>query len=243
MRSPALSLLAFLLALVVVTVCAAIHGSVGFGLNLLAVPLLLLVDPALVPGPALAAGLVMAVLVAGRELGAVDRRTPWAVAGLVPGTVAGVALLAVVPEDALSVALGVLVLAAVVLSATSWQPTPSRPALLVAGTATGFLSTAAAIGGPPMALLYGRSEGARLRSSLSVVFVAASLVALVALAAVGRFGGTELRTSLALLPGVVLGFLLSGPLRRLVDRGNVRPAVLALSTVAALAAIAEGLLG
>lgn len=187
----------FLLAFVVVTVCAAIHGSVGFGLNLLAVPLLLLVDPALVPGPALAAGLVM----------------------------------------------GVLVLAAVVLSATRWQPVPSRPALLVAGTATGFLSTAAAIGGPPAALLYGRSDGARLRSTLSVVFVAASLVVLGALAAVGRFGGAELRTSLVLLPGVVVGFLLSGPLRRLVDRGNVRPAVLGLSTVAALAAIAEGLVG
>ena len=43
MRSPALTLLAVLLAFVVVTVCAAIHGSVGFGLNLLAVPLLLLV--------------------------------------------------------------------------------------------------------------------------------------------------------------------------------------------------------
>jgi uncharacterized protein len=233
----------FLLAFVVVTVCAAIHGSVGFGLNLLAVPLLLLVDPALVPGPALAAGLVMAVLVAGRELGAVDRRTPWGVCGLLPGTAAGLALLAAVPADALGVVLGVLVLAAVVLSATRWQPAPSRPALLVAGTATGFLSTAAAIGGPPMALLYGRSDGARLRSTLSVVFVAASLVALGALAAVGRFGGAELGTSLVLLPGVVVGFLLSGPLRRLVDRGNVRPAVLGLSTVAALAAIAEGLVG
>jgi hypothetical protein len=133
-RNPALTLLVFLLAFGVVTVCAAIHGSVGFGLNLLAVPLLLLVDPALVPGPALAAGLVMAVLVAGRELGAVDPRTPWAVVGLVPGTVAGVALLAVVPDDALGVALGALVLAAVVLSARAaeapggpGQRPPCRP--------------------------------------------------------------------------------------------------------------------
>lgn len=232
----------FLLALVVVTVCAAIHGSIGFGLNLLAVPLLLLIDPALVPGPALAAGLVMAVLVAGRELGAVDRRTPWAVCGLVPGTAAGLLLLTAVPADALGVALGLLVLVAVVLSATRWHPVPTGPALLVAGTATGFLSTAAAIGGPPMALLYGGSEGARLRSSLSVVFVAASVVALGALTAVGRFGSTEVRTSLLLLPGVVLGFLLSGPLRRRVDRGNVRPAVLALSAVAAVVAVVQGLL-
>ena len=65
----ALTVVVFLLAFAVVSVCAPIHGSVRFRLNLLAVPLLLLVDPALVPGPALAAGLVMAVLVAGREFG------------------------------------------------------------------------------------------------------------------------------------------------------------------------------
>jgi uncharacterized membrane protein YfcA len=232
-----------LLALLVVTVCAAIHGAVGFGLNLLAVPLLLVVDPALVPGPALVAGLAIALLVAGRELTAVDRRTSWAVIGLVPGTAAGLGLLAVVPERVLSLVLGLLVLVAVALSAARWQPTPSRPALLVAGTATGFLSTAAAIGGPPMALLYGRSEGARLRSTLSVVFVAASLVALGALTAVGRFGSSDLTTSLVLLPGVVAGFLLSGPLRRRVDHGNTRPAVLALSASAAIGAILQGLLG
>jgi uncharacterized membrane protein YfcA len=232
-----------LLALLVVTVCAAVHGAVGFGLNLLAVPLLLLVDPALVPGPALVAGLAIAVLVAGRELTAVDRLASWAVVGLVPGTAAGLALLAVVPDRVLSLVLGLLVLVAVALSAARWQPTPSRPALLVAGTATGFLSTAAAIGGPPMALVYGRAEGARLRSTLSVVFVAASLVALGALTAVGRFDAGDLTTSLVLLPGVLAGFLLSGPLRRRVYPWSTRPAVLTLSAVAALGAVLQGLLG
>lgn len=232
-----------LLALLVVTVCAAVHGAVGFGLNLLAVPLLLLVDAALVPGPALVAGLAIAVLVAGREMAAVDRLASWAVVGLVPGTAAGLALLAVVPDRVLSLVLGLLVLVAVALSGARWQPTPSRPALLVAGTATGFPSTAAAIGGPPMALLYGRAGGARLRSTLSVVFVAASLVALGGLTVAGRFDSGDLTTSRVLLPGVLAGFLLSGPLRRRVDHGCTRPAVLTLSAVAALGAVLEGLLG
>jgi hypothetical protein len=113
----------------------------------------------------------------------------------------------------------------------------------VAGTATGFLSTAAAIGGPPMALLYGRAGGARLRSTLSVVFVAASLVALGGLTVAGRFDSGDLTTSLVLLPGVLAGFLLSGPLRRRVDHGYTRPAVLTLSAVAALGAVLQGLLG
>jgi uncharacterized membrane protein YfcA len=38
------------LAVVVVAVSAAVQGAIGFGLNLLAVPVLLLIDPSLVPG-------------------------------------------------------------------------------------------------------------------------------------------------------------------------------------------------
>ena len=45
-----------------------------------------------------------------------------------------------------------------------------------------------------------------------------------------------------LLPGVLVGFLASGYLRPLFDRGYTRAAVLALSAVAGIGAIVEGLL-
>jgi hypothetical protein len=41
---------------------------------------------------------------------------------------------------------------------------------------------------------------------------------------------------------VVVGFLASGPLRPLVDRGHTRPAVLRLSALAGVGAIVDGLL-
>lgn len=230
------------LAAVVVALSAAVQGAIGFGLNLLAVPVLLLIDPSLVPGPMLVAGLALSLLVAGREAGAMDRGLGWAVLGLCPGTVLGLLLLVWVPMAALKVLLGLLVLAAVGLSALRWSPRRNKPALLAAGTASGFLGTAAAIGGPPLALLYADTPGPKLRSTLSGFFVAAAVLSLVALVLAGRFAGHDLRASLALLPGVVAGFVLSGPLRPLVDRRNGRPAVLGLSAVAALAAIAEGLL-
>jgi uncharacterized protein len=230
------------LAVVVVALSAAVQGALGFGLNLLAVPVLLLIDPSLVPGPMLVAGLFLSALVAGREVKAMDRRLGWAVLGLLPGTLLGLLLLVSVATDTLSVLLGLLVLVAVGLSALRWSPARSRPALVAAGAVSGFLGTAAAIGGPPLALLYADTPGPKLRSTLSGFFVAAALVSVVALALAGRFGAGDLRTSAALLPGVVVGFLLSGPLRPLVDRGHARAAVLGLSAIAALAAIAEGLL-
>lgn len=229
-------------ATVVIALASAVHGAVGFGLNLLAVPVLLVLDLSFVPGPALMAGLLLSVLVAGRELKAADLRLGWAVLGLLPGTALGAALIAAVPEDALGVPLGLLVLVAVALSALRWRPAPTRAALVAAGVASGFLATAASVGGPPIALVYARASGPRLRSTLSVVFVVASVVAIAALAVVGRFGTRDLRTSAAFAPGVVVGFLLSGPLRPFVDSGRTRPAVLVLSALAALGAVLQGVL-
>ena len=46
---------------------ACVQGSIGFGLGLIAAPVLALIDPSMVPGPVLAAGvpLTLAVLVRG----------------------------------------------------------------------------------------------------------------------------------------------------------------------------------
>jgi hypothetical protein len=69
------------------------------------------------------------------------------------------------------------------------------------------------------------------------------VVSLIGLTAVGRFGAADLGRSAALLPGVVVGFFASGPLRPYVDAGRSRMLVLGLSAVAAVVAIVQGLLG
>src|SRR4051794_2360482 len=229
-------------AVVVIAVTSAVQGAVGFGMNLLAVPVLVVLDPTFVPGPAVAAGLVLSLLVAGREREPLDRRLGWAFLGLVPGTLLALWLLALVPAASLAAPMGVLVLVAVVVSAIRLRLSPTRRTLAVAGVASGFLATAGSIGGPPMALVYAQSHGPRLRSNLSVFFVVTAAASLVALAAAGHFGAHELRVSALFVPGVLVGFLASGPLRPLVDRGHVRPAVLWLSALAGVGAIVEGLL-
>jgi uncharacterized protein len=231
-----------LVASAVVAVASALHGAVGLGLNLLAVPLLVLIDPALVPGPALVAGLLLAGLMTGREFAAMDRRLGYACLGLVPGAAVGAVLLSTVPAGRLSVLIGVLILIAVALSCLRWRPSPTPGSLLGAGAASGVLSTAAAVGGPPMALLYADAPPDRLRSTLSGFFVVAAGLSLALLAAVGHFGAAEARWSVALLPAVVVGFCVSGRLRRFVDSGRSRALVLGLSSAAALVAVTDGLL-
>jgi hypothetical protein len=57
------------------------------------------------------------------------------------------------------------------------------------------------------------------------------------LAVAGRFGTEEVRASLVLLPGILVGFIASRWTAHLLDRGFVRPAVLGFSALSAIAAI------
>ncbi len=220
-----------------------VQSSAGLGLGLIAAPVLLLIEPGLVPGPLLGVALVLAALVTWRDRQGIDAEGFGAVLlGRLAGTVPGVLLVASLPERPLSFALGALVLLAVALSASGLRLAPSRRSLLAAGTLSGFMGTTAAIGGPPLALVYQHASGRRLRGTLSGHYVLGCALSLSGLALAGRFGKAELAAAAALLPGALLGFALSARTARLLDQGLARPAVLALSGVAGLVVILRQLL-
>ena len=217
---------------------AAVQGAAGFGFALVTAPILVLINPRLVPGPVLTAVLALALLMLYRERSSIDiSGLKWALIGLGPGMVVGAAALVVIPERGLTIMFGLLVLSAVFLSVIGLQPRPDNLTLLGAGMLSGFMGIASSISGPPMALVYQDTDGARLRGTLSVYFVASTIPFLLALAVVGRFGGDELQSALALLPGVLAGFLVSGRAVPLLDRGYTRPVVLVVSCVTALAVL------
>ncbi|KPK82341.1 MAG: hypothetical protein AMS25_02625 [Gemmatimonas sp. SM23_52] len=221
---------------------AVVQGSVGFGLSLVAVPVLLLIDPRLVPGPVLCVAIVLTLLIARRERRSIDLfGVTWGLAGRLPGTALGAAALVVMPRDRMSLAFGVLVLLAVAMSASKLRIRPTPLTLVSAGMLSGIMATTAAIGGPPIALVLQHSPGAQLRGTLSGFFLVGASVSLLALVAVDRFGREELLLSAALLPGILLGYMISGRTAPWLDRGYTRVAVLAVATVAAIVVIVRQL--
>ena len=83
-------------AATIVMVGATLQGSVGFGLGMLAAPLLLLIDPMFVPAPLLTAALALTLLVAKRERRAIDfRGIGWVLLGRLPGAFLGAFVLSV----------------------------------------------------------------------------------------------------------------------------------------------------
>jgi len=226
-----------------VAVGSLLQGAVGFGLSLIAAPLVTLIEPTLVPGPLLLAALVLPLLTARRDRSWVDLRgVSWALVGRVPGSILGATLLASLSPRSVSLAVGLVVLAGVVMTASGIHLRPRRSTLLAAGVLSGFMGTTAAIGGPPIALIYQHAEGPRLRGTLAGYFVVAAAISIAVLAAAGRFGRHDVIAGAALLPGVALGYLASDRLARWVDRGFTRPAVLLVSAVAALVLVVRALL-
>ena len=152
----------------VVTLAACVQGCIGFGMALIAAPILVLVDPALVPGPLMASGLLLVSLVALRDRAHADLETVrWAILGNVGGAAAGAWVLTLLDASGFSLLFGLLVLVGVALSASGLHVRVSRGSTLGAGMLGGFMATTSAIGGPPVALVYQHSEAARTPSAIA----------------------------------------------------------------------------
>lgn len=222
---------------------SSLQGLTGFGANLVAVPLLLLIDPLFIPGPVVVAGTLLNLLTSLRaDSTDILPDVKWTIGGQLPGAIGAAILLVLIPPRLLTFVFAGSVLVAALASASGWRPPVNHPTMVGAGVASGFFGTVSGIGGPPVALLWQDAGGPALRASLARHFLAGALISIPLLIVAGRLGPREVLVSLALLPGTVLGFAFSGPLTRMLNGSSVRAIVIGLSAVSALAVALRELL-
>lgn len=225
----------YIVAILAVTTGAAIQGTLGFGLGLIAAPVLALVDKDLIPGPLLMIGVATTTVVFLRERGEVDwGGMRWAIVGRVAGTFLGAWAVIAFSKDALIVALSLSVILGVLMSVAGWNFRPTTASLLGAGTLSGVMGTLTSIGGPPMALVYQKETAQRLRSTLAGFFLIGATLSVGSLLVGGEFRWHELRLGLALIPGLVIGLGISRKVARFLDNRYTRPAVLGFSALSSL---------
>ena len=196
-----ISVAAFAFVFVMVAFGALIQGSIGFGLGFAAAPAMTLIRPEVVPATLLILTIPTVVIIALRERNSINVRGFLLItAGRIPGTLAGVLILVVVPAGLLSVVLGLLILASVTMSVIGTRFKLRDRNQFVAGFASGTMGTAAAIGGSPVASVYQDRPGGELRSTLSLAFVVGAIMSLVGLAIAGKVQGWHALFALELLP-------------------------------------------
>lgn len=234
----------YTLLAVTILLASALQASIGFGLGMLAAPIIALVDASLLPATIIMMATLVTLLVAVRERAELDfHGTSWALGGRIPGTIGGAAMVAFLPDRVLALVLAGTVLIGVVFASTGWSPKMTPRTMFTAGAASGLMGTATSIGGPPMALVWRGAEGPRLRGNMSAFFLFGSLFSLLALTVAGAVHPHAIRTCLIFLPAVAGGYVLSRFTDRFFDRQMLGRIALAVSTFGAILLIGNQVFG
>lgn len=229
-------------AILTVTLGAILQASTGLGAGLIIAPILALISLSLLPGPVIFASIALSATMAwqGRSYIAF-KQTPILLIGLFLGTLAGAWSISLLPTAHAGILFGVLILLAVSISFYGVQISFSRKSLILSGILSGFMGTTAAIGAPILALLYQYESGNVLRATLGFLYFISAIMMLALLHLAGHFGEQELMVGLSLMPGFILGYLLSSRIAKFLDKGYSRIAVLLISTLSAFSLLAKTL--
>jgi uncharacterized membrane protein YfcA len=202
---------ALLVALFSALLAGIVSGLTGFGLALISVPLLLFVyDPRTVVVITAVLSVVINFAVVWDSWRDADRRI---VITLLPpafvGLIVGAEILRAVDPDYIRLGVGVVVVFSALLllrdirlpgAGTLWGP-------VVAGSASGALSTSTGLAGPPIVLLLASRGFPKhaFRGSGALYFLVMSVVSLVVLFYGGLLDGGDAPLTLVLIPAAFLG--------------------------------------
>ncbi|MED5552559.1 MAG: TSUP family transporter [Actinomycetota bacterium] len=231
----------YLLALGVLAIGCGVQSTLGIGAALVAGPTLMTIDSALLPGPML----VMAMIVnvrnavgdrASTDVGAWKR----AVLGSPLGLAAGIVVLALLEQGTLAIVVSSFVLGAVALQLVGLRPPGGAVSHYLAGAATAFSSTVAALPGPMFVIFHGHRDPGTVRGTMAAFMLVATPTILTVLALNGQFGLRHLTLAAVLCPGMFLGLALGRVLRPLIKGHWFRVVILAVaSSSAALVLVRE----
>lgn len=183
-------------------------GSVGFGVVLVAAPIVALAAPHLLPSVVVAPSMAANGLVALRERRHRDapllaRLVVWQL----PGMAAGLWLLVQIGGDdrLLALVVALVVLALVLVGLSPWRPRRTRRTEAVAAMTAGVAGALSGTNGPPLAVLMAHDPPGLLRATLPAYFVIAQVLLLVGWGATGHLTGEAMATGLLAVPASLAG--------------------------------------
>jgi uncharacterized membrane protein YfcA len=228
----------FLLVTLIISSGSLLQAATGMGAGFIVIPLLSLISLDLVPAPAIFASMTLSTTMTVKGYKHIDRKgLGILLLGIFVGILLGAYLLSQMPVDRLGVVFGGLILLIVLLSVCIPKFTLTVPRILSAGCLSGIVGTIVGFGAPILALLYQHHRVAVIRATLAFLYLVSSVAMLTALYFTGRFGPGEVVSGLYLIPGFILGYLVSPRLAAYVNKGRARSLMLIISTLSAICLI------
>ncbi|MFK7898170.1 MAG: sulfite exporter TauE/SafE family protein [Myxococcota bacterium] len=234
----------FALVFSTVALGALVQGSIGFGLNLIVVPVVALIQPAALPAAMIIMALPMTAGSALRERSGIDRNgVLWATLGRIPGVILGAWIVSRLAPETLALLIGGFVVLASFLSVISPKVQVRPGSAAAAGFLAGLMGTASSIGGPPVALLYQNAPGPVVRSTLGATFLIGTAMSLFALGWAGQVTTWHWTVGIALFPAIGVGLFASRWLHNWLDAGWLKPCVIGFAALSGLGVLLRAGLG
>lgn len=228
-------------------IAAVVLGSVvqtlsGVGGGFIIVPLLALLDMAWIPGSLVLSSMSLSGLMAWRERQAIDsaHMLPMMM-GVMAGGAIGAWLLTIVSFEKLGLVFGSMILLAVLIVVSGLHVKLSNGSAALAGLVAGTMGASSGIGAPVLALLYQDQSGPRVRATLALLYTVASFLILVALLVSGNFSWEDFFRGMFLIPGFMLGYILSFKLTKRLDHGATRLIIMTVSASAGIILVLRSL--
>ena len=218
-----------------ILVSSCLQGIGGIGFAMVSAPIGALLYPQLVPGPLIFLAGVLALLTVLRErTHIVWQVLPTALIGRALGTVIAAVFLSGLNARHLGIVFAVLILLAVLMTALRISFASTRLNWGIAGILSGVMGTLTSAGAPPLVMVAQGMPPPAMRSTMSMVFLAGTVMALGALLILGQFTQAQWILSLCMLPPMWVGFTLSTQLVSRCSAALTRRLLLGLTSVSAL---------
>ena len=235
-----LSMQTLAIAFVVVCLGAILQTLSGFGMALLAAPVLVLIDSEFLPAPILTLGFVLSLFNATRLRAHLDiAPIGYALVTRAIGSVLAIGLLSIMPIDWLITGFAVLIIATVALTVKTVNIQYSRRNMMIAGFLSGVIGTTTSIGGPPVAMVLQNSPLQQARAQLSLFFLISTFMSLILLSATGNFSAHQLELTVFLLPALVVGFVCANAMSARFKPQYFKPVINIVSVMASLFLLAK----
>lgn len=215
-----------------------IQTALGFGMAVLAAPIIVIINPQWVPVALTVTALALSLMNSWHHKRDIEWRamaTPMLTR--LPGTILGAWILTRLPVTALQILVAGSVFIAVLVTAfgRAFKATPTR--LGIAGFFSGLMGTTTSIGGPPMALVLQHGVASATRANLAIYFTYSCILSLTSYQLVGLLTPELWLQCLSFLPAALIGFFAGRLAHGWVDT-RFRPLLLVLCSLSAAMALA-----
>ncbi|PAJ75425.1 hypothetical protein CJF42_05495 [Pseudoalteromonas sp. NBT06-2] len=219
-----------LVALIAVIAGSALQSMSGFGLAVIASPVLVIINTNFLPAPMLALGCILSLINCIRYHQQLSfSNIKLALLARIPGSVLGIFLLTLLPPIFFAVCFSLLIMLSVLLTYRRVNIEHGSRNLVLAGFFSGLMGTTTSVGGPPIALVYQNSKLSTVRAELGLFFLIGTLMSVVMLVVSGNINYAQVQLTLPLIPALFVGFGLSFYLDKYLGQRYLKPLISTLS--------------